>query len=514
VIAPDSLLQSLQQALAGRYVLERPLGRGGMSIVYLAREVRLDRLVAIKLLPPAQAVVPAARARFLREARTAARLSHPNIVPIFAVHEIGEFVCFAMAYVAGETLGQRVRGSGPLGVPEAGRVLRDVALALDHAHAHEIVHRDVKPDNILLDRVAGRALVSDFGIAQATSDGTTTGSRQLGTADFMSPEQARGRPVDARSDIYSLGVVGFYALSGSLPFAGRDAMTVLARHVTDPPPPLASVAPATPRRLAGVIDRCLAKEPDARFPNAATLATAIARAVGEGGAPAVAVRAFVMQSQRLVPAALLYGALAGVALPLLGLHALGFPPDWPSAPDVAAGALIVTLPLGVMVARVRRLLAAGCDRGDLVAALDEECERRSEELAFLYGDGASRLEHVLRWVCYVALGAAVGLVAAAAGLTLLGFAPLVPTLFRVAATVSVLAGVAARARTEHRTDPRTERRLRFWSGFGGRALFAVAGLGLERSDAPTGVRLRRRSNGGSPTLTPHPRPTPTPTPTS
>ena len=157
--APESFLQTLQQALAGRYVLERPLGRGGMGLVYLAREVRLDRRVAIKLLPPDKAVQPAARERFLREARTAARLSHPNIVPIFAVDEVGAHVFFAMAYVRGETLGQRVRGVGPLGGKEAGRVLREVALALGHAHAHGVVHRDVKPDNILLDTATGRALV-------------------------------------------------------------------------------------------------------------------------------------------------------------------------------------------------------------------------------------------------------------------------------------------------------------------------------------------------------------------
>src|SRR5881296_1819549 len=291
-----------------------------MGMVYLAREVRLERPVAVKLLPPAKAAQPAARERFLREARTAARLSHPNIVPIFTVDEVGSFVFFSMAYVHGETLGQRVRGSGPLGVAQAARFLQEVALALDHAHAHGIVHRDVKPDNILLDTATGRALVSDFGIARVSSGPATTGPHLLGTAEFMSPEQAGGGPLDERSDIYSLGVVAFYALSGRLPFEGSDPMTVLAQHVTDPPPPLASVVPGVPRRLAAVIDRCLAKDPAARFPSGAALAEAIRGAVERPAAPAVAVRAFVTESKHLSTATLLYNAFASLALPLLGLR--------------------------------------------------------------------------------------------------------------------------------------------------------------------------------------------------
>jgi serine/threonine-protein kinase len=161
----DHVFLEVQSALAGRYWLERELGRGGIGIVYLAREVRLDRPVAIKLLPPARAGDPRLRERFLHEARTAAKLSHPHIIPIFTVEEVGAFVFFAMAYVEGETLTERVRRRGPLPPSEAARVLREIAWALAYAHSQGLVHRDVKPDNVVLERATGRALVMDFGIA-------------------------------------------------------------------------------------------------------------------------------------------------------------------------------------------------------------------------------------------------------------------------------------------------------------------------------------------------------------
>src|SRR5439155_16773390 len=207
--APDSLFIQFQAALVGGYSLERELGRGGMGVVYLAREVRLDRPVAIKLLPPGMARDGTLRERFLREARTAAKLSHPHIIPIFTVDEVGDFVFFAMAYVDGETLTERVRRRGPLPPSEAARVLREVAWALAYAHSQGLVHRDVKADNIMLETATGRALVADFGIAGLVRDAAAlAGGEVIGTPEFMSPEQALGEPVDARSDLYALGVVG------------------------------------------------------------------------------------------------------------------------------------------------------------------------------------------------------------------------------------------------------------------------------------------------------------------
>src|ERR1700749_1304496 len=185
----------LQEALAGDYSLERELGRGGMGIVYLAREVQLDRFVAIKVLPQALALDPEVRERFIREARLAASLSHPHIVPIYRVGESKGFVFFVMGYVHGETLGERLRARGPLPPSSATRLLREVAWALSYAHSHGIVHRDVKPDNILIEADPGRALVSDFGIALGASETQLSDpGRVMGSAHCMSPEQAAGAP--------------------------------------------------------------------------------------------------------------------------------------------------------------------------------------------------------------------------------------------------------------------------------------------------------------------------------
>src|SRR6266581_677829 len=179
-LAPDRLFLDFQAAVAGRYSLERELGRGGMGVVYLAREVRLDRPVAIKLLPPDHAGDAHLRERFLREARTAAKLSHPHIIPIFAVDEVGTFVFFAMAYVAGETLTERVRRRGPLPPSEAGRVLREVAWALAYAHSQGLVHRDVKPDNIMLEEASARTRAA-------------TCTRSVWSDTSSSPERCRSR---------------------------------------------------------------------------------------------------------------------------------------------------------------------------------------------------------------------------------------------------------------------------------------------------------------------------------
>jgi serine/threonine-protein kinase len=267
---------SFGAALAGQYEIEREIGRGGMGIVYLARDVRLDRRVAIKTLPEHLASDPMVRERFLREARTAGALSHQNIVPIHRADEIAGHVFFVMGFVDGQSMAQRIRERGRLDPLEVVRELHDVANALGYAHQKGVVHRDVKTENILIDASTGRAMVTDFGIARlAESTPLTSTGQLLGTVYYLSPEQVSGDTVDARSDIYSLGVVGYFALSGRFPFDADLASAVLIAHVTKLPPPLLSSAPDVPRELAVIIDRCLAKDPAARFRDCREMAAAL-----------------------------------------------------------------------------------------------------------------------------------------------------------------------------------------------------------------------------------------------
>jgi serine/threonine-protein kinase len=275
---PSGEFLELQAALAGEYSLHREIGRGGMGIVYLARDVQLDRDVAIKVLPAHLARLETARERFVQEARTAAGLSHPNIVPIHRVGEAEGFVFFVMSYVEGETLGERLRTQGPLAPADAARVLREVAWALAYAHGRGIVHRDIKPDNILLEAGTGRAIVTDFGIAHGggQAGNALDFGKLMGTAHFMSPEQGAQKPLDGRSDIYSLGVVGYLALSGRLPFEEESVQALIIRQSMDTPPSVMSVAPGIPSGLAAAIDRCLDPEPARRFPDGETLAAALA----------------------------------------------------------------------------------------------------------------------------------------------------------------------------------------------------------------------------------------------
>jgi len=268
----DSLRQRISSALAGQYRIDDEIGRGGMSVVYRALDVRLNRPIAIKVLPPELALDPAIRSRFTREAQTSAQLSHPHIVPIYDVGERDGIAYFVMSLVTGGNLAGQLEHRPLRGIDEVRRILAEVADALTYAHLRGVIHRDIKADNILLESEGGRSMVTDFGIARAMEGGarlTQTGIA-VGTPTYMSPEQAVGeRHIDGRSDIYSLGVVGYQMLTGRVPFTASNSMALLLKHVSERPQPILDLRPETPRPLAEAIERALAKTPETRWPTAA-----------------------------------------------------------------------------------------------------------------------------------------------------------------------------------------------------------------------------------------------------
>jgi serine/threonine-protein kinase len=276
----DYLYDRITVAVGAHYLIECEIGRGGMAVVYRATDLRLHRPVAIKVLPPDVAFNADVRTRFIREAQTAAQLNHPNIVSIYAVDEPVDsgLVYFAMAYIDGESLGARLAREGRWPIDATVRVLRDVADALAYAHARGVVHRDIKPDNILIDRATGRPMVTDFGIARAAAGETrlTVTGVAVGTPAYMSPEQALGeREVDGRSDIYSLAVVGYQMLAGETPFKAANTPAMLVKHVSERPRPLRDRRAEVPAYLAVAIDRALSKHPEDRWADAAEFRDAL-----------------------------------------------------------------------------------------------------------------------------------------------------------------------------------------------------------------------------------------------
>jgi serine/threonine protein kinase len=276
----DYLRDRVTVAVGDQYLIEHEIGRGGMAVVYRATDVRLNRPVAIKVLPPDLAFNPDVRTRFIREAQTAAQLNHPNIVPIYSVADTdsGSLVYFIMAFVDGESLGVRIAREGAWPVDQTVRVLRDVADALAYAHARGVVHRDIKPDNILIDRASGRPMVTDFGIARAAAGETrlTVTGVAVGTPAYMSPEQALGeREVDGRSDLYSLAVVGYQLLVGETPFKAANTPAMLVKHVSERPRPVRERRPEVPAYLGVAIDRAMAKKPEDRWADAAEFRDAL-----------------------------------------------------------------------------------------------------------------------------------------------------------------------------------------------------------------------------------------------
>jgi len=437
-----------------------------MGVVFLAREVHLDRLVAIKLLPPERAADPTLRQRFLREARLAAKLSHPNIIPIHAVEENAGFVYFVMAFVDGETLTQRVRTRGPLPSAEGARVLREVAWALAYAHGQSLVHRDVKPDNILLENATGRVLVADFGIAAAAGD---VGDGVSGTPEFMSPEQVLGKQLDARSDLYALGATAFYAFSGRFPFEGKNVTEVLAKQVTETAPELSSLGVAVPRKLTAIVSRCLAKDADGRFATAQSLAEQLGVALEQRREVPAALRAFVKRS-RLNGGGTL---LAGMALLPASVYVSAWFGGVAGFATLALG--LIAAPFAYMIGQASRLMRLGFSHVDLEPAYKGEIEQAREELAIHELRAGTRAERVL---AIIAKGS--GAIGGAAVVTTLA-AINVPQVLRITAPIAAFAATTATVTTlalvalmQRHRDVDTEFWSKVWMGAIGRRAFQVA----------------------------------------
>ncbi len=265
----------LSQILEGRYRVTKMVGRGGMGVVFLAEDLALERPVAIKVLPPEVSHDAKLVGRFEREARTAAKLDHPNIIPIYAVEHSDDLYYFVMKFVSGESLDEVFKRGG-VTIQQTQDYLWEAARALGHAHRRGVVHRDIKPANIMLDH-DGRVMLTDFGISKAMQSATQyTGTGQvIGTPHYMSPEQAKGGDVDGRSDQYGLAVVGYQMVTGRLPFADESIHAVIYKHVSEEPPPIHDLNPDCPPFIATALQRAMRKKPDDRFPDMETFVQAI-----------------------------------------------------------------------------------------------------------------------------------------------------------------------------------------------------------------------------------------------
>jgi serine/threonine protein kinase len=473
---------AVQEALAGEYSLERELGRGGMGIVYLAREARLARPVAIKVLPPALAARADLREAFLRESQTVARLSHPNIVPVYTAGERRGFVYIVMAYVDGITLGERVRTRGPLLPGQAARMLREVAWALAYAHSAGIVHRDVSAENIVLERGTDRAIVMDFGIATAMMTAAMTADgRVMGNAHYVSPEQAVGEPLDARSDLYSLGVCGFFAITGRLPFDGETPEEIVAQHLTTPAPSVARVTRSVPPRLAAAVDKCLAKDPAQRYRSAEAFAEAIDLAFEHAKEIPMPLGVWISQGEKETgPRAMLvtWGLVAG-SLGSVVVHS-----PWLVPLGVATTAGISCVPI---LTRLRRVLKQGYTVDDLHVALRERELVRTEELRYERQFSSVPLSPALRVILLVSSSSWVAQTwiathAAASGLSprFLNVALVLSAGFAVISTM----GLAGQFALQRMASPLAELKIRFWKSPWGARLASLAGIGLEAGSRP------------------------------
>jgi len=403
------LLRDLQAAVGDAYRLEEELGGGGMSRVFLAEEVRLGRKVVIKVLPP-EMTAGVSIDRFEREIQVAAKLQHPHIVPLLTAGSHGDLLYYVMPFIEGQSLRAKLAREGELPIGEVARILRDVADALAYAHKQDVVHRDIKPDNVLL--ADGHALVTDFGIAKAVSDSTggtslTSMGVALGTPAYMSPEQAAANPhVDHRADIYSLGALAYEMLCGRPPFDGSNPQAVLAAHVTQAPEACTTHRASVPAALNELVMRCLAKLPADRFQTAEELkqqfelmATPSGGMTPTGTQPVKAVMAETrLRLNRPARVAVLYGTAAvAVLLVAYALMILLGLPGW--VLPASAGLLAIGLPIVMLTSRAER-------------------RRATTQLTGAAPPGGTPLNHRLNWRSSVAGG---GLAFGALGVAVTGY---------------------------------------------------------------------------------------------
>lgn len=369
---PLDSLRLFQEAIGDRYALERELGRGGMGRVWLARDLRLDRPVAIKVLHPELAADPTSRERFLREARHAALLAHPHIVPVFSVESSGDLSFLVMAMIDGETLGARVRRRGPLPSDDVEHVMRQVGSALGYAHARGVIHRDLTPENILIERETDRALLVDFGLSRLESDESDAA---LGTPGYVAPEVIRGRPATARSDLYALGAVGWFALTGAPPHGGATPGETLARQLVQPLPELPAGTTGASRRLVDLLRGCLVSDPDARLQGTAAIMARLDRAP-PSAALAPAIREWFTRWDRIrVGYAIATPVLALQMLALMEMYLSrgGAAMQWAAMINWLFATILLPAAanLAAELASLRRLAARGFGIGDIRAAWDQ-----------------------------------------------------------------------------------------------------------------------------------------------
>ena len=492
---PPTTFDSIRRVLGDRYILERELGRGGMGTVYLARDLRLDRLVALKVLPGEFASQVALRERFLRETRTAASFSHPNIVPVYAVEESDELLAYAMGLVEGETLAERVNRMGPLPTREIVRVLQDVGYALAYAHGRGVVHRDIKPDNVMIERATGRALVMDFGISRsmahpaASSASLTRVGEVVGTPEYMSPEQASGDVVDGRSDLYSLGLTAHFAATGRTAVTGETTQKILVKQLTETVPSIAASRPDLPTALASAIDRCVMKEPDERFATAEALVEAIdAAQLAEPEIP--------------LPVRLFAGEASLLSMLTLGVLWVTWLLARMAKDSLLDSLILVVLMFAVLLTRAlttlseaRRLAVAGFSAGDVGRGMALVVEERSLRRRELRADPETRRRRraTIGWGA-VLLAVALVLIRVAYGMRIplgnghYGNLPLGVVLVFVG-TAMFGTSIVLLLKSPFRMPPGERLFRRVWLGPIGRAFVRFAGRGV-RGASPGAFHAR------------------------